>query len=572
MKIGILPILGVVLVLVGLLWYWTRQRNTELFQSGITLKNITCTAEMPERTYNPAPIPASTSIPNIRIDIMPYIKGDGDTKWKIDLATIVNFYAPNAGSVRSEDQTALYNERLVPLYTYRNITYNLFNSRNIVCWRDYTRVMLYLMNCNSMIIPFMTKAATISNLTDEVARRNNFKELLKEPKYSFLNAANPFGIEVYNSPYNYFIYRSQDLTNTYDDCLSTSNAIRSKNSSVLAAEVHQGNFEGCHVVFRWLAQLLLMRVNISELTEADWHKDLDEIVSWLDKLAQYLGTRFRDNNIHLIRTIPMMMGALLSCRKLTVFATELEKFFDTAFSVKEGFIWTETNRDVMVINYHLYFQSMIWIIFIIFQATGTPFPFEKYRTILKKIVDNCVVEVYMQNKIKEKGWTDIQFHDVMASALAGMGIQLVDGSLQGLTSGESSSCFLNPATPCGTPAPALTTVNCNCTMKKITFDFIMNAMDTIKPPTITTTTTTPYFTVGQMKVLLFYTGLGDFAKSNNCPPITLASLNNPRMLDFYKYFYEGGSLPTNFTTDFPMSPNDFVNALKKWVEVERTIP
>ncbi len=560
------------MVLVGLLWYWTRQRNAELFQSGITVKNTTCTAEMPERTYNPAPIPASTPIPNIRIDITPYIQGYAT--WKIDLMTIVNYYAPNAGSVKSEDQTALYNERLVPLLTYRNITTSLFQSKNLMCWRDHTRVCLYLMNCNSMILPFMTKAASITSLTNETARRNNFKELLKEPNYAFLNVPNPFGLDVYKCPHIYFIYRNQDTSTsgTYDNCLSTSNAIKSSKSALLAGEAHQGNFEVCHVLFRLMAQVLLMRVNISELTESAWHNDLDEISSWMDKLAQYLATRFRENNIHLIRTVPLMIGSLMNCRKLTIFSTELEKFFDAAFGVKEGFIWTETNRDVMVINYHLYFLSMLWIIFIIFEATGTPFAFAKYKTLLKKIVDNGVVEVYMQEKITAKRWTAIQFHDVMATALGRMGITYTNGSLQGLTSGTDTSCFFNPTPPCGAPAPAIsTTVNCNCTMKKITFDFIMNAIDTITPPAVSTTTT-PYFTVSQMKVLMFHTCLGDFAKQQNCPPITLTYLTNARTLDFYKYFYEGGPLPSSFTTSFPMSPNEFINALKKWVEVEKTVP
>ena len=565
-------IIGLLVVLLVALWFFTRIRNKELFQSGITLKNQVCAAEMPERTYNPAPIPADTPIPNMRIDITPYIRGD--PAWKIDLNTIVNYYAPNVGSVKSEDQTALYNERLVPLLTYRNITEYLFKSYNMTCWRDHTRVCLYLMNCNSMLFPFMTKAASITSLTDEAARRNNFKELLKEPKYAGLNQEFPFGEGVINSSATYHLQRGMDTpAGSHDDCIVGSDWTQSVSLSLVAREVHQGNFEACHVFMRLIANTLLMRVNISELTEPQWHRDIDDLFIWFDKTMQYMGTRYRDNNIHLIKIVPLMLAYLGRCRNLSMFVPNLETFFDTVFAIKPGFIWSETNRDVAVINYHLYFLSMMWIVFIIFQATGTPFPFDKYKNLLKPIVDNGVAEVYMNNKIKEKGWTEIQFHDVMTIALQQRGIQLVSGSLTGLTSAPTGSaaalsCLYKPPPPCGAPVPVANTDLCNCTMKKITLDFILNAMDTITPP-VPTTTTTAYFTVRQMKILLFYTCLGDFAKNDTCPPINIDYRVNPRMLDFYKYFYEGGPLPSAFTTGFHMSVADFTGALKKWVETEK---
>jgi hypothetical protein len=563
-------ILGLIIVLLVAFWYTTRIRNKELFQSGITVKDIECTAQMPERIYNPAPIPANTPIPNIQIDITPYIQGD--IKWKIDLRQVANYYAPNAGSNRSDAQSKLYIESLETLYTYRNIMEQLFKSYNLPCWRNHTRVCLYLMNCNSMLIPFMTKAATITSLTDEKARRNNFKELLKDSRYTFLNSEYPFGTHVYDCPPFHWIVRGNSTTGTFDDCVKYA-SITSWNGSVLASAPHQGNFEACHVFMRLIANTLLMRVNISELREPEWHKDIDDLFLWYDKVMQYLGTNLRTNNIYLIKIVPIMLAFLGRCRKLDKIAIEVEKFLDIQFSIKEGFIWTETNRDNAVINYHLYFLSMMWIIFITFQATSTPFPFAKYKNQLKKIVDNAVVEVYISAKIKEKGWTGQQFHDVMTIALEREGIRLVNGTLSGLTSAATGSpqatqCLYKPPPPCGAPVPTSSTAHCNCSTKKITMSWILNAMDTIQPPSPSSTSPI-YYTTDRMKIILFYTCLGDFAFVDRCPSYNISADKNPRTADFYKYFYEEGPLPDSFTTGFHMPVSTYMSALRKWVEVEQ---
>ncbi len=564
MKVKLLPLLGIVLVFLGILWIFTQIRNKELFQSGITVKNTTCTAEMPERTYNPAPIPANTPIPNIRIDITSYISGD--PKWKIDLNTIGSFYA--SGISKTADQTELYNSSLIPLRTYNNILNNLFITRNLQCWKDHTRVCLYLMNCNSMVLPFMTKAGTISNLSNETERRQNFKSLLLDSNYSFLNTVHPFGTFVYNNLSNYHII--MHFSGVIDKCIPISNPLITRYSSTLAPYNVQGWMECSGLLNRLMVQLLTMRVNISESSESAWHTDLDDICLWLDKLTQYLAGSWKYNNMIIIKFMSVVMGALLNCRNMSLIIPPFENFLEVSMTQKEGFIWPETDRDVASLPYHIYTLSDILIIVAIFKEINAPFNFSKLKPYFKKTIENATANTILQNKMNELGWNAGQFHNAMNAMLSPLGISISAGKVVGLTGSPSAStsCFhALPPIPCGIAYPPSTnsSTTCNCSIKKISLDMCLSALSGT-PSSSASVVYTPTL----MRKLIYYTNLMDTVKQNKCPTsYEMRELSRPVLLDMYNYIFENGPPPNQFPSDnYPISLPEFIGVLKKWKEVE----
>ncbi len=562
-KFGVYGIVLLVIVGLWILWIATRHRNIELFQSGITLTNTTCTAIMPERTYNPAPIPANTAIPNIQIDITPYIQGN--ETFKIDLNTISNFYA--SGISKTAEQTERYNSSLVPIRTYANILNNLFKSKNIQCWKDHTRVCLYLMNCNSMIIPFMTKAVATKSMTDEAARRNNFKSLLSEPTYSFLNTTHPFGTFAYDNLNTYHII--MPFSGVIDKCIRISNQTVVKYSSVLAPINMQGWMEWSLAMNRIMVQLLTMRVNISETSESSWHTEIDDICLWLDKLSQYTATSWKNNNMIVIKFMSVAMGAILNCRNMSLVIPPIENFLDTNLKQKEGFIWTETNRDVASMDYHVYTLSDMFVLLTIFKEINAPFNFTGLKQYFKKTVENATANTILQNQMNKLGWSAGQFHTAMETMMTSMGISLSAGKVVGLTgSPAATSCsYTPPPAPCNIAYPPSTvSASCNCSIKKISLEMCLAAM-TGTPASSTSVVYTPIL----MRKLIYYTNLMDTVKQNQCPTsYEMREISRPGLLDMYNYIFENGTPPTQFPLDeFPVSLTEFIAVLKKWNEVER---
>ncbi len=453
-----------------------------------------------------------------------------------------------------------------------DIMKTLFKTYNINCWKYFIEHLMWMMNCNSIIFPSMKKANNIKSLATPKDRRNNFKELMKQPEFVWMQQENVRFIE--------------------GKMAVVGEGTRKPGINFMFIPTM---WETLQRITNILAMFIIIRVNIPE-TEIEIHKDMDDLAVWFEKIGYFMYESYpADNNMGIIQQVFIMMAKLMNCRKLKINSEQFMAYmrynvnyenaptpnpFDTTpFNVIPplmvnnplktsesrpmtdddrkklyGFIWCESHRQYKVLNYQTFYLRISWVAMLILKITKTEFNTDLIKVNVEKAIRNGYAEQILKEAYTAKKLSLPQFSQIMQNYINKNGDNVI--TLDALLN-EINSSNPQPSSECSAPSPVLTSTSSDiCTTYK--------------------TKQCNYYTPFTMKVLIFFTTLRNIAKYGSvmnpsvCIDPSITGVSRDR--EWYKHFFENGPQPKYLSSGIvEVNMDDFREAIEKWVGTETSV-